>query len=218
MNIPLVDFGGILFFGVFFLGAALHSCSSIYHAFSHSGGKNDKKIRTEVIFDDGFEYVSHKTDREDSFLSYRIRVTEETKKRILNDARITSCNRFFKHTTIPDEYQESPTAKGVPILFQKEIGERKETQYHGRQLAKTNYSGIPNRVTAYGFDKSGRTKPMEISSYSRWSRLSSPCPADICTGRRNGASSASAAPAAATAESRKNPPPAGKGNVTNRVV
>lgn len=35
-----------------------------------------------MIFDDGFEYVSHKTDREDSFLSYRIRVTEETKKRI----------------------------------------------------------------------------------------------------------------------------------------
>ena len=96
-----------------------------------TGDKNDKKIRTEVIFDDGFEYVSHKTDREDSFLSYRIQVTEETKKRILNDARITSCNRFFKHTTIPDEYQESPTAKGVPILFQKEIGERKETQYHG---------------------------------------------------------------------------------------
>lgn len=49
-------------------------------------GKNDKKIRIEVLFDDGFEYVSHKTDREDSFLSYRIQVTEETKKRILNDA------------------------------------------------------------------------------------------------------------------------------------
>ena len=50
------------------------------------GGKNSKKIRTEVLFDDGFEYVSHKTDREDSFLSYQIQVTKETKERILNDA------------------------------------------------------------------------------------------------------------------------------------
>ena len=82
-----------------------------------------------MIFDDGFEYVSHKTDREDSFLSYRIQVTEETKKRILNDAGITSYNRFFKHTTTPS--RASPTAKGVPMLFQKEIDKRKETQYHG---------------------------------------------------------------------------------------
>lgn len=107
MSSSPVDFGGILFFGVLFLVAGLNIYDSIYNAFSHSGGnkknlrrdakivdvkqytvgaKNRKKIRTEVIFDDGFEYISHKTDREDSFLSYRIQVTEETKKRILNDA------------------------------------------------------------------------------------------------------------------------------------
>lgn len=107
MNHSSVDFVGILFFGVLLLGAALNIYASIYNAFSHSGGnkknlrrdakimnvkqytvggKNSKKIRTEVLFDDGFGYVSHKTDREDSFLSYRIQVTEETKERILNDA------------------------------------------------------------------------------------------------------------------------------------
>ena len=59
----------------------------------------------------------------------------------------------------------------------------------------------------------------KISSFSRWLRLSLPCPADICTGRRNAASSVSVAlvavpareaTAAASAESRKNPRPASK--------
>ena len=90
MNHSSVDFVGILVFGVLLLGAALNIYASIYNAFSHSGGnkknlrrdakimnvkqytvggKNSKKIRTEVLFDDGFGSVSHKTDREDSFLS-----------------------------------------------------------------------------------------------------------------------------------------------------
>ena len=43
-----------------------------------------------------------------------------------------------KHTTIPGEYQESPTAKGVSIFFQKGIDKRKETQYYGWQLAGAN--------------------------------------------------------------------------------
>lgn len=46
MNIPLVDFGGILFFGVFFLVAALNIYGSIYNAFSHSGG-NKKNLRLD---------------------------------------------------------------------------------------------------------------------------------------------------------------------------
>lgn len=79
-----------------------------------------------MIFDDGFEYVSHKTDREDSFLSYRIRVTEETKKRILNDARITSYNRFFKHTTIPDEYQESLQQRVCRYCFKRRLANAKK--------------------------------------------------------------------------------------------
>lgn len=59
----------------------------------------------------------------------------------------------------------------------------------------------------------------KISSFSRWLRSSSLCLADICTGRRNAASSVSVAPvaapamknaAAATAKSQKNPRPASK--------
>ena len=44
MNIPLVDFGGILFFGVLFLVAALNIYGSIYNAFSHSGGNKKNPV------------------------------------------------------------------------------------------------------------------------------------------------------------------------------
>lgn len=96
-----------LFVGGFFLLGTLSIAAEIYNFFNHSyykkeklrpdakivdvkretvGGKNDKKIRTTVIFEDGFEYVTHKTDRENSFFSYRIQVKEATSKEILNDA------------------------------------------------------------------------------------------------------------------------------------
>lgn len=103
-----VGIWGYLFMGAAVLVAILNIYSWIYNLFSHSsakdyknlrhdakivsvkrdtvGGKNDKRIRTEVIFDDGFEYISHKTDRDDSFLSYRIQVTEATARKILEDA------------------------------------------------------------------------------------------------------------------------------------
>lgn len=103
-----VGIWGYLLVGGAVLVAILNIYSWIYNLFSHSsakdyknlrrdakivsvkrdtvGGKNDKKIRTEVIFDDGFEYISHKTDRDDSFLSYRIQVTEATAREILEDA------------------------------------------------------------------------------------------------------------------------------------
>ena len=48
--------------------------------------KHNKKMRTTVIFDDGFKYVSHDTEREDSFLSYRISVTPEMKAHIIKQA------------------------------------------------------------------------------------------------------------------------------------
>ena len=108
MNYSTIGLGEILFIGVLALVAILNIYSWIYNAFSHInvksyknlrrdakivnvkrdtvGSKNDKKIRTEVIFDDGFEYVSHKTDREDSLFSYRLQVTEKTAKGILEDA------------------------------------------------------------------------------------------------------------------------------------
>lgn len=98
----------VLFLGGLALVAVLNIYDWIYNAFSHTnkrscknlrpdaeianvkeytvGGKNDKKIRTVVTFDDGFEYVSHKTDRENHLMSYRIQVTEATRKKILEDA------------------------------------------------------------------------------------------------------------------------------------
>ena len=103
-----VGFWGYVFLGGVVLVALLNIYSWIYNLFSHSiakdcknlrrdakivnvkrdtvGSKNSKKIRTEVLFDDGFEFVSHKTDREDSLFSYRIQVTEKTAKEILKDA------------------------------------------------------------------------------------------------------------------------------------
>jgi len=99
---------GYLLVGGAVLVALLNIYSWIYNLFSHSsakdyrnlrhdakivnvkrdtvGSKNDKKIRTTVVFDDGFEYISHKTDRDDSFFSYQIQITEATKKEILGDA------------------------------------------------------------------------------------------------------------------------------------
>ena len=103
-----VGFWGYVFLGGVVLVAILNLYSWIYNLFSHStvkdcknlrrdakivnvkrdtvGSKNSKKIRTEVLFDDGFEFISHKTDRDDSFFSYRIQVTEATRKKILEDA------------------------------------------------------------------------------------------------------------------------------------
>ena len=108
MNYYTMKLLEILFVGGFILVAVLNVYSWIYNAFSHTnkkscknlrpdakitnvkrdtvGSKNNKKIRTVVTFDDGFEYVSHKTDRDDSFFSYRIQVTEATRKEILEDA------------------------------------------------------------------------------------------------------------------------------------
>lgn len=107
MNYSPIGFGEYLFVGGFILLAILSIAAKIYNSFSHTyykkeklrpdakivdvkrmtvGGKNDKKICTTVTFDDGFEYVSHKTDRENHLMSYRIQVTEATKKEILEDA------------------------------------------------------------------------------------------------------------------------------------
>ena len=103
-----VGIAGYLLVGGAVVVVLLNIYSWIYNLFSHSGAKdyknlrrdakivnvkqytvgskNDKKIRTTVVFDDGFEYISHKTDRDDSFFSYRIQVTEATRKKILEDA------------------------------------------------------------------------------------------------------------------------------------
>lgn len=101
------DILGFLFVGGFVLLGVLNIAAKIYNCFDHThydkeklrpdakiidvkrrvvGGKNDKKICTTVTFDDGFEFDSYKTDRDNSFFSYRIQVSKETSEEILNDA------------------------------------------------------------------------------------------------------------------------------------
>lgn len=121
MNYSTIGLGEIIFIGVLALVAILNIYSWIYNAFSHInvksyknlrrdakivnvkrdtvGSKNDKKIRSVVTFDDGFEYVSHKTDRENHLMSYKIQVTESTAKEILEDAMEAhqkACNKASK--------------------------------------------------------------------------------------------------------------------------
>ena len=50
------------------------------------GVKNSKKIRTVVVFEDGFLFESHKTDRENGFMTYKLSVSEATLKEILRRA------------------------------------------------------------------------------------------------------------------------------------
>lgn len=48
--------------------------------------KNGAKYKTTVKFSDGFYFITHKTKRENSFLSYRISIDEHLKKEILECA------------------------------------------------------------------------------------------------------------------------------------
>lgn len=50
------------------------------------GLKGEHKYRTIVTFDDGFRYISHKTNRENHFLSYSISVPRSMNAEILSDA------------------------------------------------------------------------------------------------------------------------------------
>lgn len=50
------------------------------------GTKGHRRFRTTVLFDDGFKYISHKTDVSDGFLSYRISISRELSIEILRDA------------------------------------------------------------------------------------------------------------------------------------
>lgn len=50
------------------------------------GTKGHKRVRTTILFDDGFRYISHKTDIDDHFLSYSISVSASTSRDIIADA------------------------------------------------------------------------------------------------------------------------------------
>lgn len=48
--------------------------------------KNNAKFKTTVLFDDGYVFVSHKTDREDHTFRYKISISRETQEVIINNA------------------------------------------------------------------------------------------------------------------------------------
>lgn len=50
------------------------------------GLKGSHRWRTTVTFEDGFRYISHKTDVEERFISYSISVSAKTHKEIILDA------------------------------------------------------------------------------------------------------------------------------------
>lgn len=51
------------------------------------GPKNDRRFRICVLFSDGYEYVSYKTNRTDGFVSYTISLSEEDKQSIIQCAQ-----------------------------------------------------------------------------------------------------------------------------------
>lgn len=50
------------------------------------GTKGHRRYRTVIFFDDGFKYISHKTDVNNMILSYRISISRETNIEILQNA------------------------------------------------------------------------------------------------------------------------------------
>ena len=50
------------------------------------GSKTDTVYRTTVLFDDGFSYISHKTNSDFLIFGYRIYITPELKMEIIEDA------------------------------------------------------------------------------------------------------------------------------------
>ena len=50
------------------------------------GLKGEHVFRTTVTFDDTFQYVSHKTNRQDKFMVYTIAITQEQKSEIIQEA------------------------------------------------------------------------------------------------------------------------------------
>lgn len=50
------------------------------------GLKGEKTYETTVVFDDGFEFISHRSNRADRFATYTISLTGEIRNKILADA------------------------------------------------------------------------------------------------------------------------------------
>ena len=104
MTIYIIVVGilGILLFGWIFFAIG----RSIYHLFDHTKWdecsmpdlnakivdihtekviyvKNGAKFKTTILFSDGFRFITHKTNREDGFLTYHIDIDESLMNEIM---------------------------------------------------------------------------------------------------------------------------------------
>ena len=98
---------GILIFALFILLTIKSLKESIYNSKDHVsytacrlkddakiistntervGRKTDTVYRTTILFDDGFCYISHKTNSDDLIFGYRVYVSPELKMEIIEDA------------------------------------------------------------------------------------------------------------------------------------
>ena len=114
----------IVFFVIILLVCYAYGiCRALYHLFDHCGWnenanpnamaeilkissekvqyvKNGKKYKTTVLFSDGFYFITHRTNREDYFLSYKISVDESLMEEIITKAckmHNKAVNKYFKN-------------------------------------------------------------------------------------------------------------------------
>lgn len=101
-------FGFIILVGILAI-PVYNMCNSFYNLFDHTEwedssklnldakivdiktekvqySKNGMKYKTTVFFSDGFNFITHKTNREDSFFSYQISMDESLLTEIISKA------------------------------------------------------------------------------------------------------------------------------------
>ena len=61
------------------------------------GFKRSMKYRTTVVFSDGFKYISHLTERDDGFFTYKIIMTPQMKQMIEGEAKAAHLQRLRKY-------------------------------------------------------------------------------------------------------------------------
>lgn len=60
--------------------------------------RNEAKFKTTVTFSDGFYFITYKTNRDNSVLTYKIYISDELKNEIINSAikqHISAVDRFI---------------------------------------------------------------------------------------------------------------------------
>lgn len=101
--VPLIILIAFFAYGFFRIGKAIWSCFdhswTVDNAKLHPGAKivdinteevqyikNGAKYKTTVRFSDGFTFVTHETEREDHFVSYKISLNKELYDQIIRSA------------------------------------------------------------------------------------------------------------------------------------